>query len=104
MRDILRTAATAFVWGMVALILILAEMDKSFLTVAALALFATASTAAVWGQINGSSARAERDADAERDVKLKRSARERVARLVDELDDAAVQELGTLLEDNRRSR
>lgn len=101
MGDPFRMVSTLIVWATFAAIMILADVSGNFITVAILALAAVGGTAMIWDGAGKSA----HTGSAETAQKSKRDARARIARLVQDLDDDEVAQLGQLLsERDERAR
>jgi hypothetical protein len=85
-----RTVSTFLIWGAFTLMMIFGNMDN-FLIVGIVAVAAAASTAAVW-----ESAGKDKSGH-ETSEKAKRNARERLSRLLEQMDDEEMVELDVLL-------
>lgn len=85
-----RTISTFLIWAAFTLMVIFGNLDN-FLVVGIIALAATVSTAAVWDSV------AKEKSAREVSEKTKRNARERLSRLLDQMDDEEMVELDVLL-------
>src|SRR5262245_5489449 len=85
-----RTISTFLIWGAFTLMMIFGEMDN-FLIVGIVAAAAMFSTVAIWESVGKERNRHEVS------EKAKRNARERLSRLLDQMDDEEMVELDVLL-------
>lgn len=98
MQDQNRAIATGIIWGAVTLITLVTGIfaDESLGLVVFIALAAACiSMGAIWTSAGASSSNSAAQSSSE---KAKRSSRDRIARLVQEMDDGELQELGDILE------
>jgi hypothetical protein len=96
MRDTFRLGATAVIWAALTIILTSSTSNVGGSATFLLIIAGMFSTIAIWAGGNGAGAKVTSDAA----EKAKRSSRERLARLVQQMDDEEVAQLSDLLSQN----
>ncbi len=86
-----RTGSTFLIWAAFTLMMIFGSMDN-FIIVGIVAVAATVSTIAIWDSVGKETTRVREVSE-----KTKRNARERLSRLLEQMDDEEMAELDVLL-------